>query len=214
MKTEQMSQWASQFGREYTDRNSLNLRAIDELYQQNYGVTRRKLNEEFLKSVPRSARILEVGCNICNQLSLLSDIGYSRLYGIELQHYALLRARDRVGTGRLVEGSALEIPFSDRSFDLVFTSGVLIHIAPGDLPSVMGEIYRCSRTYVWGFEYYSADPMQVDYRGNDNLLWKMDYSRLYRERFPDLSLCKERRLPYLTNSNQDCMFLLKKIPLA
>jgi pseudaminic acid biosynthesis-associated methylase len=210
VKTSQMSQWADQFGREYTDRNSLTLQDLNALYEKNYGVTRRQLNENFLASIPFSSRILEVGCNIGNQLLLLSEMGYSHLYGIELQHYALIRARRQLGNVHLIEASALEIPFEDGYFDVVFTSGVLIHISPPDLLQAMTEIHRCTRNYIWGFEYYAPETVAVRYRGHDSLLWKMDYAKLYLERFIDLERSRCQRLPYLDNHNEDCMFLLRK----
>jgi pseudaminic acid biosynthesis-associated methylase len=205
-----MSVWADQFGREYTDRNSLSLAELDALYERNYGVTRRHLNEGFLNGVPLAARILEVGCNAGNQLSLLNQMGYSNLYGIELQHYALLRARRNLTNIHLIEASALEIPFADNSFDVVFTSGVLIHIAPSDLPRVMGEIHRCTRDYIWGLEYYATETSEVHYRGHDSLLWKMDYAKLFLERFPDLELSRCERLRYLDSDKEDSIFLLQK----
>jgi len=42
------------------------------------------------------------------------------------------------------------------------------------------------------------------------LLWKMDYLKLYLEQRADLELVRAEKLPYLQNSNVDCVFLLKK----
>ena len=80
---------------------------------------------------------------------------YTNLSGIELQPYALEIARSRTRNISLAQGSALSIPYGDASFDVVFTSGVLIHIAPEDLPRAMDEIHRCARTFIWGMEYYA-----------------------------------------------------------
>ncbi len=210
MRTLQVGEWRGTFGREYTTRNSLTLAELDGLYEKNYGVTRSQLNERFLNVVPLSARILEVGCNIGNQLLLLNEMGYSELYGIELQHDALIRARGQVENARLVEASALEIPFADGYFDVIFTSGVLIHIAPPELLSAMSEIHRCTRDYIWGLEYYAPETAEVQYRGQDHLLWKMDYAKLYLDRFGDLELSRCERLCYLDDDNEDRMFLLRK----
>jgi pseudaminic acid biosynthesis-associated methylase len=212
MNTAQTLRWTNQFGRDYTDRNSLTLSELDALYQRNYGVTRRELNERFLAEVPRSARVLEVGCNIGNQLRMLRELGFSNLYGIEIQHYALQQAKSRVRGINVVEASALEIPFCDGSFDLVFTSGVLIHIAPENLSSVLGEIHRCTSKYIWGFEYHSSVPTEVSYRGNRSLLWKMNYPQAFLDQFHDLELLRAEQLSYLDNSNIDCMFLVCKVP--
>ena len=44
-KTAQTSVWKSDFGREYTDRNTFDNEELDHLYIKNYGVTRRQINE-------------------------------------------------------------------------------------------------------------------------------------------------------------------------
>jgi pseudaminic acid biosynthesis-associated methylase len=206
----QSAVWRSDFGRDYTDRNTLHLEALDELYKKNYGITRRALNKTFLRDVSTEANFLEVGCNAGNQLLLLQEMGYSKVAGVELQAYALEIARLRLPGADLKLGSALSLPRNDASFDVVFTSGVLIHIAPKDLSRAMDEIYRCTRSYIWGMEYYAAELTEVQYRDHSGLLWKMDYAQAYLDRFPDLELLLEQRLPYIENGNVDSMFLLRK----
>ena len=92
----------------------------------------------------------------------------------------------------------------------MFTSGVLIHIAPEDLPGAMDEIHRCAGTFIWGMEYYAPSVTEVNYRSHTGLLWKMDYARRYLERFKDLELVRERHVPYLEGPNVDTVFLLRK----
>lgn len=209
-ETPQTSQWVGDFGRAYTDRNTLTLQEINSLYQTNYGITRTRLNERFLEQIPRNARILEVGCNCGNQLLLLQDMGFTNLWGAEVQSYALESARGRVQGVQLAQASALDLPYEDGYFDLVFTSGVLIHISPADLPRALDEIHRCSRTWIWGSEYYAPELAHVSYRGHDDLLWKMDYAKYLLDRFGDLKLVREQRLPYLSSSNVDTMYLLRR----
>lgn len=209
-ETAQSAAWKSEFGREYTDRNCLDTTALDDLYRKNYGISRTDINAAFLRDIAKEASLLEVGCNAGNQLALLFEMGYTTLSGIELQPYALEIARMRLPQASLAEGSALAIPHGDSSFDVVFTSGVLIHIAPDDLPRALDEIHRCAKTYIWGVEYYAPETTEVNYRSHNGLLWKMDYARRYLERFSDLELVRERRLPYLENENVDCAFLLRK----
>ena len=141
---------------------------------------------------------------------MLRHLGYSNLAGIEIQDYAVEVAKSRLPNVPLWQGSAQVLPFEDNSFDVVFTSGVLIHISPEDLPKAMSEIHRCTRKYIWGMEYFSAKPTSINYRGHDHLLWKMNYAQEYLSRFPDLDLVRQRLLPYLGNQNVDTMFFLKK----
>jgi pseudaminic acid biosynthesis-associated methylase len=210
METAQTEVWRGEFGRDYTDRNTLDVDALDALYRKNYGLTRTQINQDFLSGISKDASFLEVGCNTGNQLLLLQRMGYTNLSGLELQPYALEIARRRTRNISLAQGSALDVPHADASFDLVFTAGVLIHIAPDDLPRVMDEIHRCARSYIWGLEYYAPDVTEVNYRTRSGLMWKMDYARRYLQRFEDLELVREQHVPYLEGSNVDTVFLLKK----
>jgi pseudaminic acid biosynthesis-associated methylase len=209
-ETVQSAVWKGQFGRDYTDRNTCEPDGLDALYLKNYGISRRAINQTFLQHIPKTASFLEVGCNTGNQLLLLQEMGYSNLSGVELQPYAIELARKRLPQASLLLGSALSLPYEDVSFEVVFTSGVLIHISPDHLPRALDEIHRCSRRFIWGLEYFSSDAVEIPYRNRSGLLWKMDYARRYLERFADLELVREQRLPYLQSENQDTVFLLKK----
>jgi pseudaminic acid biosynthesis-associated methylase len=214
VETAQSATWKSDFGRAYTDRNTFDIDALNALYLKNYGVTRTQINEWSLRNIPKEASILEVGCNAANQLILLQQMGYSNLSGVELQPYALEMARSRTRNISLRQGSALALPYEDTAFDLVFTSGVLIHLAPEDLSRAMDEIHRCARKYIWGMEYYAPEATDVNYRSHGGLLWKMDYTRRYLERFDDLQLVQEQRLRYLEGANVDTVFLFGRKRLA
>src|SRR5689334_22485660 len=162
MFTKQMEVWNGQFGVEYTKRNAVTLDEYDANHERDFGVKRSTLNAEFLGALPRDARILEIGTNVGNQLGLLARLGFTNLYGVELQWGAIEQARQRVPRTNIVQGSAFEVPFRDAWFDVVFTSNVLIHFALGDVTKVMGEMVRCSSRYVWGSEYWAAQPTEVN----------------------------------------------------
>jgi pseudaminic acid biosynthesis-associated methylase len=208
----QVKTWKSRFGRDYTDRNTLNLKELDMLYKKNIGITREELNRDFIGSLSRNFKVLEVGSNVGNQLILLKKMGFKNLYGIELNSYAVERSKSRAEGINIIQGSAFDIPFKDNFFDLVFTSGVLIHINPKVIQKAIGEIHRCALTYIWGCEYFAEDGYVAggEYRGQRNMFWKTDFARLYLNSFKDLTLLKERRFKYLSNENVDTVFLLKK----
>ncbi len=208
--TSQLEQWTGEFGQGFTDRNHLSLEDMDARYAREYGVSRTAMNREFLDQLPRNTRILEVGSNIGNQLMYLQRMGFTELWGLEAADYALGEARQRTSGINLVKGSAFDLPFKDGWFDLVFTSVVLIHIGPNDVARALAEIHRCSRRYIWGFEYYADTLTDVPYRGLPNMCWKRDFAQLYLDQFPDLTLTKQRRFPYTSDSNEDAMFLLEK----
>lgn len=206
----QEKNWKGNFGKKYISRNPSNIKEMDVLYVKNFGIKRSGLNREFIGSFNRSIRILEVGCNVGTQLMFLQKMGFENLYGIEINREAIEISKSIAKNIDIIQGSALDIPFKDNYFDLVFTSGVLIHISPSDIKKVMKEIYRCSRKYIWGFEYYNDQYKEINYRGNKNLLWKANFSKLYIDFLRDLKLVKEREVKYLDSENIDKMFLLKK----
>jgi len=206
----QTEEWMGNFGDRYTKRNALTVDEANKSYKKRFGISKIELNSLFLGKLDRAIKILEVGSNIGNQLLLLQRMGFKNLYGIEINSYAIEFFRKRAKDISVVQGSAFDIPFKDKFFDLVFTSGLLIHIAPTDINIVMEEIHRCARKYIWGFEYYAEEYSEIVYRGKKNLLWKADFPRLYCNFFEDIELIKEKRLKYSHNNNLDIMFLLGK----
>ncbi|MDJ1491720.1 methyltransferase domain-containing protein [Cytophagaceae bacterium DM2B3-1] len=211
--TQQMTFWQGEFGQEYTERNTLQSQEWDQYYKANYGLSKIEMNSQFIGQLPRTTRILEVGCNIGMQLVGLQRMGFTELYGIELQNYAVEKAKQYSKNINIICGSGFDIPFKDAYFDIVVTNGVLIHIDPKDLPTIMQEMYRCSKKYIWGFEYYSEELLAINYRGYQNRLWKADYAATFKKQFSDLHIIKQEIYPYITDTekgNRDSMYLLQK----
>ncbi|MCC7564553.1 MAG: methyltransferase domain-containing protein [Methanobacterium sp.] len=210
----QKTEWETRFGREYTQRNMFTPAELDQLYLDRYGVTRTGMNHEFLDFLDRDIMILEVGSNIGNQLHLLHNMGFKNLYGIEINSHAIEKS-NKLNCELpiyVIKGEALNIPFKDSFFDLIYTSGVLIHINPKNIGNVISEIFRCSKRYIWGFEYFQDEGYnEIEYHGQNNMLWKTDFKKLYLENHPELKLIKEKHYHYLENNHlTDQMFLLEK----
>ena len=114
-RTAQMDQWSGEFGRNYTERNPLNPEELDASYNSKYGTTRTELNEQFLRTIDRSIKILELGSNVGAQLQCLQDMGFHNLYGIELQEYAVERSKALTKHINIIQGSAFDIPFKTKT---------------------------------------------------------------------------------------------------
>jgi pseudaminic acid biosynthesis-associated methylase len=209
-ETEQIKFWKGDFGKEYIERNTFSIEGWDAIHIESFGVTKRTLNDLFLGNLSRDIRILEVGCNIGQQLRHLELMGFKNLFGIDIQERAVVKANTISKNIKAVVGSILEIPFEDDSFDLVFTSGVLIHIHPNDLDTAMKEMYRCSKSYISGFEYFSRTPQEIMYRGHSDYMWKMDYCQMFQNKFPELKILMDLKLKYLDSDNVNQGYLLKK----
>lgn len=168
--------WAEDFGDEYVERN------------REAGVGRDAFWRKLLSDVDVGS-VLEIGCNVGANLRWIDGIVPSRaVWGIDINESALQTIRQRLPGINAVWSPARELPFRDRSFDLVFTAGVLIHQPETTLPLVMAEAVRCSRRYVLALEYFAEATVEVPYRGHAGALFKRDYGRLYRELFPELEL--------------------------
>jgi pseudaminic acid biosynthesis-associated methylase len=198
LATDQLAAWTSEFGRSYTDRNTMTVEAMDRAFQLQLGVRKSDLYRELVgPAVLPGGRVLEVGCNIGLQLRLLQVANPTlELHGVEPQRYALDRARELSPSLTFHQGTAFALPFSDACFDLVMTHGVLIHIDPRHLDRALREIHRVAGRLILCHEYFAPAPTEVRYRGQGGLLWKTDFARCYRERFPDLRERSVRHYPY------------------
>jgi pseudaminic acid biosynthesis-associated methylase len=141
-------------------------------------------------------------------------MGFKNLYGLEINDYAIKKSI-KLHYGLpiyVIKGEAIDIPFKDSFFDLVYTSGVLIHINPNNIGKVIQEIIRCSKQYIWGFEYFQDEGYkQIKYHGQNNMLWKTDFKKLYLKNNPELKLITEKLYHYRENNYlTDQMFLLEK----
>jgi pseudaminic acid biosynthesis-associated methylase len=175
--------WSGEFGDDYVERN----RAASE--------GRRPFWEHVLGKID-AASALEIGCNVGGNLRWLAELlDAENVAGVDVNEHALEVVRSEIPGVDARVASARELPFADDSFDLVFTTGVLIHQSPEELPRVMDEIVRASRRYVLCGEYRADELEEVPYRGQRGALYKQDYGRLYQERFPQLKLLEEGFLP-------------------
>ncbi len=209
--TRQEKIWDSGFGEDYNKRNDFGNSELDEVYIKDIGVRRTDMNEDFIGFLDREAKILEVGCNIGMQLVNLQEMGFKNLYGIEIQSSAVETAKEKTSGINIIKGSAYDIPFRDGYFDLVFSNRVLIHMNPDHLDTALTEIFRVSKKYIYGSEYYSENVTEIKgYHGETSIAWKRDFAGDYKRLFPSLNLLKEKKYKYTFNDDVDSTFLFEK----
>jgi pseudaminic acid biosynthesis-associated methylase len=182
--TKQLEFWKSDFGFEYSfrRRNRISKENIQKLHRD-WG----KILSSVLNPYPES--VLEVGCNIGRNLMVLQNY-INDLHAVEPNSRACRAVRENkeLETVTLHESDGFALPYPDNSIDMVFTSGVLIHIAPGDLKKMMREIYRVAKHYIVCIEYFSHEPEEVQYHGKSKLLFKRDFGGLYLDTFPNIDV--------------------------
>lgn len=168
--------WVGEGGDAYTARNRVDWRARIPFWA-------RIMDKTGARSV------FEVGCNAGWNLSAIQRACPSaRLNGCEINMNAVLQA----------QAAGLNVSHKDALFalsryqvvdtwivtaELVATVGVLIHIPPDKLDGYMRLIATASSDYVLAVEYasLSGDEEPVEYRGQQGLLWRRDFGRLYQE---------------------------------
>lgn len=180
-ETPQLALWRSAFGRAYTERND-------------HDRPERALAWRQLLDGIAPRRVLEVGCNVGWNLVYLSRLGIDELYGVEPQIDAIHAARVRRPDFHVLAGTAFDLPLDDASCDLVFTSGVLIHIAPGSIGAALDEIHRVSRRWIAAIEYDAPVEQEIEYRGHAGALWKRDHGAAWTTRYPGLRLVRRLEL--------------------
>lgn len=180
-RTWQLSHWTGEFGAAYLERNGPT--APGEI------AARAACFRPVLAACETApASILEVGANVGKNLCALAGLTDAALHAVEPFSAAFdaLTRRSDLDLARATNCDGAALPYGDGEIDMVFTSGVLIHVAPADLPRVMGEIARVARRYVLCNEYFAKTPEEIPYRGSDGLLFKRDFGRAYLEGWPDL----------------------------
>lgn len=171
----QLEEWRGEFGEAYTRRNRPDWRA-------------RVAGFQSMLAGCEIRSVLEVGCNRGHNLLAVRQATAARVAGVEPQPYAR-RLAQRCGLD-VRDGNATDIPHLDGRFDLVFTSGVLIHVPPDELHAAMVELARVSRRYLLSVEYVADRDEEVVYRDRPGMLWRRDYRAHWLEAVPGLVVAR------------------------
>ena len=178
----QLNAWSSEFGKDYVSRNQATAIAVKQR-KKAFAVI-----FEHFADTDAPASILEAGSNIGINIHALSEITNATLHAVEPNREALdeLISSGVIPAERALQGSLQSLPFDGASIDLVFTSGVLIHVPDDALDQAISEILRVSSRYVLTLEYFSPKPHTIPYHGHNDFLFKRDYGGLFLDVCPEL----------------------------
>lgn len=165
--------WRGEFGNAYSQRSPGDVVA-------NY-----RFFELVLDRIFEDAQVLnsicELGCGVgANLKALRQHLPSVQLAGVEINEAAAAQAWAH---GEIYRSSLLDWR-PPKQWELAFTKGVLIHIAPDDLPKAYDALYQASSRYVVVAEYYNPTPAEVPYRGHAGRLWKRDFAGEMLDRYP------------------------------
>ena len=154
--------WQGDFGNEYVQRNR-------------FDWTKRIPFWKSIIELTSARSVHEFGCNVGYNLSAIRrafpDVQVS---GNDVNESALYMA-NAAGI------PAWNVMPTELRRELVFSCGVLIHIAPEDLKDIMQSIINASTEWVLAVEYFAPKEIEIIYRGYTGKLWKRDYGKLYRD---------------------------------
>jgi spore coat polysaccharide biosynthesis protein SpsF len=162
---------------------------IAEGYAQDNSTFNEKLGllawERMLKKIDKSeiSTYLDCGSNIGRNIGFLKHIlPMAAANIVELAPGPYEKCINQFEIQNSFLGPIKEAKF-DKNFDLVFSSGVLIHVNPNDLLESMSRMYQLSSKYILISEYFNRTPVMISYRGEDDRLFKCDFGKLFVENF-------------------------------
>jgi len=172
-ENEQEQFWLDTYAKDYIKKN--------QGFDKTLGIEAWKI---MLNRINGLGTILECGCNIGRNISFLHEAKPEvRTSIIEISKPAYDFVTKQYTLEKAFNGSIVESDFEPKSFDLVFTMGVLIHIHPDHLFANMDKMFKYSKRYILIGEYFSRTPVMLEYQGQRDKLFKRDFGKLFIENF-------------------------------
>lgn len=202
--TEQETFWAGKFGDDYVSRNQSAAAQAASI----------AVFASILPHCPEVDSALELGANLGLNLRSLAILKPGiELNAVEINARAAATLKQNFPQVSVHHTSIQDFNPPDK-YDIVFTCGVLIHLAPRSLPYVYKKMASCARRYVLMNEYYSPSPIEVPYRGHRRRLFKRDFAGEFLVMFPDWQLraygCTYRRDPGFSHDDSNWFVMERK----
>jgi len=134
----------------------------------------------------RNSIILDIGCGTANNTLLVSQTTHARVVGIDLSSGMLHEAKKKAPEIHLARASANHLPFGNVTFDLVFMTEVLHHLA--DIAPVISEAFRVLRAS-GEFCIVTQSHEQIDHRMTTRFF--PSTAEIDKSRYPDIEVAKK-----------------------
>lgn len=167
--------WRGTFGDEYAKRSPGSVPANVALFGR------------ILAATDGVRRVIEFGAGVGNNIVAIGELlPEAQIDAVEInaQSVGLIPVESNAFQCSMLEFDWRAHP----AYDLAFTKGVLIHIAPDDLRRAYDVLWHSSRRYILLAEYYNPKPVEIEYRGHAGRLWKRDFAGEMLDIYGDLRL--------------------------
>ena len=178
--TRQEKFWKERFGNDYTERNRGN-----NIIAANLSLFARVLKT--VKAENEINSVVEFGCNVGLNLEALHYLlPKAEITGVEINEQAF-ESLCKLEYVQAYNHSLFDFKV-EKTYDLAFTKGVLIHQPPEMLDEAYALLYKSAARYILIAEYYNPTPVEVVYHGNKSVLFKRDFCGDMLDRYSDLTL--------------------------
>jgi hypothetical protein len=184
--------WGGSFGDSYQARNASNWASIKNRARLFGDIFQAMENANKVTSSPQAfpSSVIEVGGGCGDNLRAIDMIYERSRQPIKLMscdpNEAARKAMADVAT--VLPGDLDQLPYGDDAADMVFTSGVLIHVPPPELDRAMTEIFRVSRRWILSIEYFNPVPDEIRYQDRPGMLWRRDWGEMWLGKYPTLKV--------------------------
>lgn len=177
METEQEKFWKG---------NNFGSRYIKDNKSTNLFNSKLNLYNNILQKTDKVSSVLEFGCNIGLNLDCFKAIDSNiNVTGVEIFEDACSVLKEK--NYNFHNKSIFDFESEDK-FDLVLSSGLMIHLNPDKIKEAYAKLYNHSSKYIIIAEYYNPTPVMVEYRGEMNKLFKRDFVGEMLDIYKDLEL--------------------------
>ena len=170
--------WKGDFGNDYHQRNEGRIESNEHLF---------RVILDCNELAPTS--VLEFGAgpgqNLIALKRILPDI---ETIAVEINLQAVEAMQTSGKIDATIVSSIQEFNPAEITAELVLTKGLLIHLAPEDLPRAYQVLHACSREWLLVCEYYCPTPREINYRGNTGKAWARDFAGELLDTYKDLRL--------------------------
>ena len=204
----QAEAWAGETGAEWAARNPTGVEGTNKSWQERFRIDKVMAIREAAHNIPKDTSWLEVGCSSGAHMRCVQAAGWQDIQGCDVNAEAIKEA------DRAVWADARALPFEDDSFDVVTTSGALMHMGPDErMTDCLMEMVRVSRKWLFLVELYSEDGTLTSFGDLLPPAWVMAWDKWLPQKLPsEWRLVRGRVLvsPGERKANPIAMMLLVK----